>query len=231
MTSSGTYLWNPGLGEICLYSLQLAQVRPTAILQEHMLAARTASNMILARWSQMGVNLWKVDLVTQALTGGVSTYNVDPSTISVLDTYISEDTGGAIQDRIMLPISRSEYANYPDKEQEGWPVVFWFDRLLAPTITIWPVPPVNGPTITLKYYRLRQIQDSNFTNGQTVDIPYRWMEAFADALAWRMARIWTPAIADNLKAIADESYGIAAGNDVEASNFFVSPILSGYWRT
>ena len=68
--------------------------------------------------------------------------------------------------RIILPISRSEYANYPNKSQQGFTTTFWFDRLLSPTITLWPVPDGTSAQY-LKYYRVRQIQDSNFTSGQT----------------------------------------------------------------
>ncbi len=48
MATSGTYTYNPSLGEMVLYSYQLIGVRPTAVLQEHMDAARTATNMMLA---------------------------------------------------------------------------------------------------------------------------------------------------------------------------------------
>jgi hypothetical protein len=75
-----------------------------------------------------------------------------------------------------------------------------------------------------------QIQDSNFTGGQTVDIPYRWLEAFANGLAYRLARIWNPALVQMLKAEADESYAIAAQQDTEWTSMYVSPMVSGYWR-
>ena len=64
MTTSGTYTFNPSLGELTLYAYNLIGVRNTSVLQEHMEAARMATNMLLARWSNQGVNLWCVDLVT-----------------------------------------------------------------------------------------------------------------------------------------------------------------------
>ena len=228
MTTSGTVAFNPSLGELCLFSFNLAQIRPSALMPEHMQAARMATNLILSDWSQRGVNLWKVDLVTQPLTSGVSTYSVDASTISMLDAYIEQTSGSETIDRIILPISRTEYASYPNKAMQGQPTVFWFDRLLSPTVTIWPVPP-DSPTYSLKYYRLRQIQDGELTNGTTMDIPYRWLNAFADRLAWQMARIYTPAVVDRLKADSEQSYAIAAGNDVEQSQIYISPMLGGYF--
>ena len=70
MASSGTYDFNPSLGELTLYAFNLAGVRNTAILQEHMSSSRIAMNLMLSRWANMGVNLWKVDLVTIDLVTG-----------------------------------------------------------------------------------------------------------------------------------------------------------------
>ena len=64
MATSGTYTFNPSLGEIVLYAYNLCEVRNTAIAQEHMEAARMSTNLLLANWANRGVNLWAVDLVT-----------------------------------------------------------------------------------------------------------------------------------------------------------------------
>jgi hypothetical protein len=90
------------------------------------------------------------------------------------------------------------------------------------------VPDGNEPY--LKYYRVRQLQDSNLTNGQTVEIPYLWMEAFADGLAYRLAKIWQPQAAPMLKADAAESYKIASDQNVESASQYISPQISGYYR-
>jgi hypothetical protein len=227
MTTSGTYNFAPGLGELVIYSYQNIGVRPTALLQEHMDSARMATNMMLARWANQGVNLWCVDLVTTPLVTGQTTYSVSGTTVMILDAYIEDEND---IDRIIMPVSRTEYSSYPNKQQEGFPTVFWFDRLISPTVTIWPVPNVDNAPKTLKYYRVRQIQDSNLQSGQNVEIPYMWLEAFADGLAYRLSRIWNPQIAVALKAQADESYAIAAAQNVEQAQQYISPMLSGYWR-
>jgi len=230
MATSGTYTFSPSLGELTLYAFNLVGVRNTAILQEHLESARMATNLMLASWSNRGVNLWKVDLVATPLVTGQSTYSVDAETVMILDAYISTDNGSTVTDRIILPVSRTEYANYPNKNQEGFPTVFWFDRLLSPTVTIWPVPNVDTTTQSLKYYRVRRIEDAEFSGGQNVDMPYLWMDAFANGLAYRLAVIWAPEKIQILKPLADEAYQIAADQNVETSNFYISPSLSGYWR-
>jgi hypothetical protein len=239
MATSNTYGFNPGLGELTLYSYNLIGVRNTAVLQEHMEAARMASNMLLARWSNQGVNLWAVDLVETALVTGQATYSVDGNTVAILDAYVTNDQTGENIDRIILPVSRTEYASYPNKEQQGFPTVYWFDRLISasrstgsagPSVTLWPVPNVdNGPS-TLRYYRVRQIQDSALQNGQSVEIPYLWLEAFAYALALRLAQIWNPAAIAMIKPMADESYQVAAEQNIETAQQYISPMISGYFR-
>ena len=230
MTTSGTYAFNPSLGEMTLYAYNLIGVRNTAVLQEHMEAARMATNMMLSRWANQGVNLWCVDLITTALVTGQATYNVDANTVVILDAYVQNDDSGANIDRIILPVSRTEYASYPNKEQQGFPTVFWFDRLLSPTVTLWPVPNTDNGPQSLKYYRVRQIQDSALQNGQTVEIPYMWLEAFAYGLAQRLATIWSPDKVQLMKPMADEAYGIAAAQNIETAQQYISPMLSGYFR-
>ena len=229
MATSGTYAFNPALGEIVLYAYNLIGVRNTAVLQEHMQSARMAANMMLSRWANQGVNLWAVDLITVPLVQGTSTYSVDANTVVMLDTYIQTDNGsGQPIDRLILPISRTEYASYPNKDQQGFTTTYWFDRLLSPTVTLWPVP--DGTTTSLKYYRVRQIQDANLQSGQQVEIPYLWLEAFAYGLAQRLATIWSPDKAMALKPLADEAYNIAAAQNVETAQQYISPMISGYFR-
>ena len=228
MAVSGTYTFNPSLGEITLFAYNLAGVRNTAITQEYMETARMASNLLLANWSNRGVNLWQVDLVTVPLVQGQSTYSVDPSTVMILDGYVTITSGTQEIDRYILPISRSEYASYPNKYQQGFPTTYWFDRLLSPTVTLWPVP--DGSEASFKYYRVVRIQDSEFTGGQQVDIPYLWLDAFAYGLAHRLSEIWQPQMAPQLEARADKAYTVAAEQNVEYAQQYISPQIAGYFR-
>ena len=228
MTTSGTYNFNPTLGEITLNAFARCGIRRTALVQEHMQDARMETNLMLSNWSNRGVNLWEVDLQTVPLIQGQSTYSVPSNTIMMLDAYISTGSGQSTYDRVILPISRTEYAYTPNKNNQAPPTVFWFDRLINPTITLWPIP--DDSTVTLKYYVVKQIQDANFTGGQTLDLPYRWLDAFANGMAYRLARIWNKPISPQLKIEADESYKIAADQDTEYVSYYISPMISGYYR-
>jgi hypothetical protein len=148
----------------------------------------------------------------------------------MLDAYARYDDGTSPPiDRPIMPISRTEYASYSTKTTQGAPTVFWFDRLISPTVTLWPVP--DGQTVqSLRYYRVRRIQDAAQAGAAQVEVPYLWLEAFADGLTYRLARIWQPQVAVALKAQADESYKIAADQNIETSNFYITPMIGGYYR-
>ncbi len=231
MTSSGTYTYNPSIGEVILYAFNLCQIRSTSLAAEHLNSARQAMNMMLSRWSNMGVNLWRVDTETITLVAGQSTYPVPADTVMILDMYARTPSGTSNTDRIMMPISRTEYASYPNKTQQGFPTVFWFDRLINPTVTIWPVPDGNGSPATITYYRVTQVQDANLPGGETLDVPYRWLDAFANGLAYYLSRIWQPQLTAQLKTEADEAYTIASSQDVENVSFYISPMIGGYFRS
>jgi len=237
MTSSGTYAFNPSLGEVVLNAFARCGVRRTALVQEHMQDARFEANLMFSEWSNRGVNLWKVDLQEIPLVEGVSTYYADTGntaedaarTVMVLDAYISVGTGQSAFDRVIMPISRSEYSQTPNKNLQSPPTVFWFDRLINPTITVWPVPDQSN-YYTLKFYRVIQVQDAELSNGQTLDIPYRWMDAACSGLAARLAIIYAPDRSQILEAKAAQAYEIAATQDTENVPLYIMPGLSGYFR-
>lgn len=227
LQTSGSYGFAPSMGETVLYSYGLAGVKRTALTQQHFVDARLATNFLMSRWSAKGVNLWQVDTQVVNLVQGQSTYQVPANTIVILDAYVTIASGNSPIDRLIFPISRTEYASYANKQQTGGVTVFWFDRLLAPTVTLWPVP--DGTTATLTYYRLRQTQDSVMAGGLNVEVPVYFLEAYSLGLAWRLALIWNVERAGPLKALADEAYNDAATQNVESAGFFVQPTINGYF--
>jgi len=238
MATSGTYNFNPTLGEILLVAFGRCGIRRTALLQEHIEDARLEANFLFSEWANRGINLWKVDKQSISLTQGIATYYADSSntaieaakTIMVLDAYVTIGTGQSQFDRVIMPISRTEYAQVPNKNLQAPPTSFWFDRLIEPTITLWPVPDQSNQ-YTLTFYRVIQIQDANTGNANTVDVPYRWLDAVCSGLAARLAAIYSPERYQILSARAEQSYQIAATQDTENVSLYITPSLSGYYRT
>lgn len=229
MTSSGT--WNFALtnAQIVEAAYSLCGIRRTALIAEHMVDARIHLNLLFSDWANEQPNLWEVDLVTVPLIAGQATYSVDAKTIMILDAYLSFN-GAPLSNRLIFPISRSEYASYSNPTAQGVPSVYWFDRTLNQTVTLWLVPDQTS-TYTLNYYRVTQIQDANLSGGETPDLPYRWLNAVVTGLAARLAKIYAPALEDKRQMDADKAWNRAATQDVENVDMVIAPMLGGYYNT
>jgi hypothetical protein len=230
VTSSGTYNFAASNGEIVLAAYERIQVRVPDIRQEHMQSARRELNFLLSEWANKQVNLWEVTFNQINLTQGNATYPVPAKTVMILDAYRSINTGAPSQTNIyMTPISRTEYASYPQPQTQAPPLVYWFDRLISPTITLYPAPDGNGPYV-FNYYACIQMQDANLPGGETPDIPYRWIDAFVSGMSHRLARIYKQELEAIRKADAMEAWQIAATQDVENTPLTIAPAISGYYR-
>ena len=227
---SGTYAYQPSGGELVLYAFGRCGIRGPELQAEHMRDARTAANMVLADWGNDQPNLWTVELTTVQCVVGQAQYAVPNNVALILDAYLelNPGSGQSTQDLYMYPISRTEWAQFPDKEAQGRPTVYWFDRLVSPTVTIWQVP--ESSVYTVNYYSVSQVQDFNLANAQQPQVPYLFLKAFADALSAELAVIYAPERAVALAAAAAQSYGKAKNFNAERSPIYISPGISGYYN-
>lgn len=226
-TTSGNFNFNPSAGELILTAFGRIQVRPSEITANHMLNARMALNLLLSEFSNTQPNLWEVNLQTMPLTQGQATYAVPAATVMILDLYVS--SGSPSTDRYLYPISRTEYASYPNKTTQSPPTVFWYDRLISQNVTFYPVPDGNGPYVA-KFYSVRQTQDADVTGGQNIEIPYRFMEAYCAGLAWKLSEIYQPQLEDKLFARYTRALALAQTQDQENVNMYISPGIGGYYN-
>jgi hypothetical protein len=224
MTTSGTYNFSPPLGQLTLNAFSRIQVKRPSILTEHMENAWMESNLLQADWSADGITWWTVELVTTPLIQGTATYSVPANIITLMDVYINNGSSN----RLIFPFSRTDYASLAEPNQQGFPTVFWFDRALSPTITIWPVPD-NSATYTMSYYAYTQQQDAVFRQAGNAAIPYWWLDAYTADLAHRLARHHAPALEAVRKADREEAYAKAC-KQVEPNQMYITPGLSGYFR-
>ena len=227
VNNSKTYNFNPTSGEIVLDAFGRCQIRPAEITQSHMFTARMKLNLLLSEWANNQVNLWEVDLQTIPLVQGSATYSVPAETVMILDAYISYGTPAV--DRYINPLSRTEYASIAVKTTQGFPSQYWYDRLISQTITFYLVPDGSFP-YTVKYYRVRQTQDADVTNGFNPEVPYRWLEAFCAGMAWKLSETYRPELEDKLFARYQRQWNIAAAQDTESVPLYIAPQLGGYFK-
>jgi len=143
-------------------------------------------DLLFSDWANRSVHLWKVTSTTQALTESTATYNAPSGCIAVLEAFIRRSG----TDHIMRPIDRQEYVEFPDKDAEGLPSQYYFDRqAVTPTITLYNVP--ENSTDVMHLYYLERIEDVGAAS-KTVDLPHRWFEAVCAGLASKLAEKYSP---------------------------------------
>lgn len=229
VVTSGTFNFSPTGGEFILNAFDRIQLRPTEIGQTQMQRAIMELNLALVRFNTMpGQNLWTIDLQSIPLIQGTATYSIPAETRMILSAFIRYSTNPTL-DRYMFPIGRDEYAAISTKSAQGFPSQYWFDRLISPSITFYLVPD-GSQSYDFFYYRARQVQDAQITNGQNVEVPYRFYDAITADLAHRLARIYKPELEQMRKADRDEAWSLAATDDTEWVPLYVTPSVGGYWR-
>jgi hypothetical protein len=227
-TYSGSYNFLPSAGDIIITAFQRIGIRPTEILQTHLQQAIIEMNLLQVKLSNLQPNLWDVDLQILPLVQGTATYSLPAETVMITNAYIRTGIGNQSIDRLIFPISQTEYAAIPNKFVQAPPTQFWFNRLISPTLTLYQVPDGNGP-YTLYFYRVRQIQDATLPNGFQMEVPYLWLDAMTAGLSHRLARVFAPTLEQIRKADADEAWTVAATQNVENVPMFIAPGLIGYF--
>ena len=123
------------------------------------------------------------------------------ATLNIQELYFNN----GVIDTILSRMSWSEYHTYPNKEQQGTPSQFGFDRQIQPVMRLYLTP--NNLYNCLFYTYKRQIQDVG-SMIDTAEIPDRFMDAITAALASRLA----------IKEKRFDIYQIIKAEEVEAFN-------------
>lgn len=229
-TYSGTTAFAPTVGSMAINAFGRCGIRRTMLTAEHMADAQDSTNFLLSTWSNMQPALFSVELRTEPMLDGIATYTLDSDMILILDAYRSSSDSGQTTDIILSPISRTDYAALPNKDQEGVPSVFWLNRQIVPEVSLWQVPNVTG-TYTFKYYCVRQLSDANLAGGQNPELPYRFFDAFAAGLAAKLAQIYAYDRWSALEMAADKAWTLASQQDTEQLvPMYISPSIGGYYR-
>lgn len=204
-------------------------VRRTALLAEHIQDGNRAINLAFVTFSNKQPNLWVSEQQTLALTQGTATYTLPARSVMILSCFLRTGSGASQNDRISWPCSQFEYASFSNKDAQGFPSVYWFNRQITPTISFYLTPDASD-TYTAYLQIVRQIQDANLAGGETPDIPYRWIDALCAETAYRLSRIYAPDKEQLRKADAMEAWAVAATQDTENVDMTIAPMLGGYYK-
>ena len=191
--------------------------------------ARRSMNLLTIEWQNRGINMWTIDSGTIDLVQGQTQYPLPADTIDLLEHQVRTGSGNvATQSDLNLSrISVSTYASIPNKLTQGRPIQLYIERLRdAPLVNVWPVPDTND--YKLYYWRMRRIEDAG-SGVQTPDMNFRFFPCLVAGLAYYIA-MKLPEMMDRvplLKAVYDEQFELAAGEDREKASVRFVPRM-GY---
>jgi len=187
--------------------------------------ARRSLNLLLAEWSNRGLNLWTIQKQTAALAAnttslsGTSLYgsgaNAASEIVEITDMVIRDSSNNEYS---CSPISRSTYLNYTVKTSGGRPTQFYFEKTINPTLYLYPAADV---AYTVVYYAMLRMKDSGvYTNN--AEIPFSFLPCLTAGLAYYIALKYAPERTQILKIAYEEEFRRAADtNRGNVSSHFV----------
>ena len=192
--------------------------------------ATRSLNLMLAEWSNRGLNQCSIKEKTVAMVKDTTTYNVDSTNgtaaIDVLDVFIRETIGSEATDLPMSRLSRAEYSHITTKSTTGKPNQFFVNKQLTPTISVWPAPDKNS-TYTIYMNVLTRMDDAD-AGANTLDMPFRFYPCLAAGLAYYISLKKAPDRTQMLKALYEDEFARALAQDEDRSSFNISPNLRSY---
>ena len=226
MTTSGTTAFDMEFTEVAEEAWERAgrEMRSGYDLR----TARRSMNLMTIEWQNRGINMWTIDEGTVSLVKGTAEYTLPADTIDLLEHVIRTNSGvvSTQSDLTINRISVSTYAAIPSKLTQGRPIQVWVERLAAaPTINLWPVPDSND--YIFKYYRMRRVQDAG-GGVETPDMNFRFYPCLVAGLAYHIA-MKVPELVSRipmLKAVYDEQFEMAAGEDREKASITFAPRIA-----
>jgi len=232
MATTGTYAFNPSAADVTLNAFALCGVSRTQITNEHLVNAQFQANLLGVDITNRNPNRWQIEDIEVTLAAGTKLYTLDPEVVAVSAVWLDQvmpDPQATPISRVLGPLSAVEYASIANKDQQGTPTSYFFSLLTpAPKLTLWLVPNQN-PEFTMYVQVFKQQQDTSLRGGQTIDAPYRFLDAIVFGLASRLAVIYAPDRAVPLDAAYKEKITLAAQLDSERVSLKFAPNLAGYY--
>ena len=181
--------------------------------------AKRSLNLMLAEWSNRGLNQWTITQRTQTVTEDDTEYSLGTDVIDILSAVVRRSS----VDYSMERVSRDQYLSIPNKTSTGRPSQFFLDRQTTPNLKIWPAP--ENSTDVIYYNALTRMDDAD-TFINTMDLPFRFYPCLAAGLAYYIAIKRAPERIQLLKAVYEEEFDRAASEDRDRSSFNIQPSMA-----
>jgi hypothetical protein len=189
--------------------------------------ARRSLNLLLAEWSNRGLNQWTIERVTIPVTSASASYVLPSTLIDFLTVVVRMPTGVGTSSQVDLTvdrISRDYYLNIPNKLSQGRPVQYVVDRQITPVLYLWPMPDQNYNLIVDRLVRM----DDAASGANTLQVPFRFYPCLAAGLAYYIAMKKAPDRVQLLKAVYEEEFDRAMSEDRDRAALSLTPVRDYY---
>ncbi len=168
----------------------------TGIGLNYLIGIMSSSNVLF--WTTVagisGTNITLTAAPTFPVSGGVAVYAYAPGNsatsvgIGIKPLRIPQGRRLYLSSNIftsMMPMSRKDYYDQPNKNSPGTITQFYFSpRLVTGQLSVWPSPPDSSSAFEFTW--LRPIQDFD-SAGDTPDLPAEWVSTLVFNLAIELA--------------------------------------------
>jgi histidyl-tRNA synthetase len=190
---------------------------------------RRSLNILLADWANRGLNQWTIQQNSITMIEGTLNYSLDSTdptaVIDVLDAFLRRTVNSVNTDYSIDRISRSEYANIPNKSTKARPSQYFIDKQITPKIYVYPAP--DNSTDVIHVNCLTRIDNAD-TLVNTMEMPFRFYPALAAGLAYYLSMKKAPDRTQILKGIYEEEFRRAADTDEDRASVKIAPALRSY---
>lgn len=189
--------------------------------------ARRSLNLLLAEWSNRGLNQWTIERVTIPVTSSSASYALPSTVIDFLTVVVRMPTGVGTSSQVDLTvdrISRDYYLNIPNKLTQGRPVQYVVDRQITPVLYLWPTPDQSYNLIVDRLVRM----DDAGSGSNTLQVPFRFYPCLAAGLAYYIAMKKAPDRVQLLKAVYEEEFDRAMSEDRDRASLSLTPVRDYY---
>lgn len=205
---------------------------PASITNETIETAKEDLFMLLMSISSRGRNLWCVDHAYIAIVAGQATYQLPDGGLEVLSLLVeTPESDGTYRGMLVSPMNMDDYTAEPNKERQSpSPTSYWFEKLVEPRVTLWPVP--NDATKRLSMYYYRQPQDVGQMTDE-LELPTRWLEAVCWHLALRLAFELPGVQPERAKMIMELASSMTfevEGSETDSAPTYFAPSIGVYTR-
>jgi hypothetical protein len=189
--------------------------------------AQRSLNLMLADWANRGLNRWTIVQTTVSLIKSTEAYSLGTDTIDILSAVVRTDAGTSTQSDISISrVSRDAFLNIPSKLTEARPTQFYVDRLINPSLRVWPLPDASSK-YSIVFDRLTRMDDADASQN-TLEVPFRFYPCLAAGLAYYLSMKRAPERIQILKAVYEEEFERAAAEDRDRASLSLTPSRDYY---